>query len=199
VTTSQNSRPDLHGSSSGEEDPAGPENEAGPKEDPSSPENEAVQRETSPSDTNEDAVFLSSADATRQQKRRILLGTVASILLCGGIVAATIALSSHVKKEDTRPTNIVMVHPTPGSPLVLSAERVGVRVRQTWYCELVIDGKKIPEEQLSGSKELGECFFRPDKGQTIEKWSPGIHTVEVKFFSLAYPDINDTYTFSFRA
>jgi hypothetical protein len=56
---------------------------------------------------------------------------------------------------------------------------VGVMIdlKPNYTAEFVIDGTPIPPDEMNSIPETGRFEFVPGPGKTIERWSPGNHTV----------------------
>jgi hypothetical protein len=56
---------------------------------------------------------------------------------------------------------------------------VGVMIdlKSNYTAEFIIDGIPIPADEMDSIPETGRHEFVPGSGKTIERWSPGNHTV----------------------
>ncbi len=128
--------------------------------------------------------------ARRHHKDRswILTGVVTSVVAVAvlGLFFGIQALSAQFDNSVQRPSEIERVLPPPGSA-ILRQDSVGLALTPTWYCNLRIDGVRVPEAQLSGAKPLGECLFRPGENRIIEEFRPGPHQVSAEIFPLTDP------------
>jgi hypothetical protein len=111
-----------------------------------------------------------------------------------GIVAVNLAILAALSQENgpaatDRPDDIVMLEPQEGQ-LTLPQGRVGAQLRPAYTAQLVINGRLIPRDQMSGDPNLGEFYFDPgpDKeygelpkgtlGAAVEWWPREIPTPE---------------------
>ena len=106
---------------------------------------------TTPTDTGR-------TDTNRVRIIGALAATVA-VFLIAGVVAFVVFVSNSQDEAAPLPSEIVRIVPGRNGQ-VLRQDSVGVVTIPTWHCELIIDGIRVPESQLSGTKELGECLFR---------------------------------------
>jgi len=61
--------------------------------------------------------------------------------------------------------------------IVINPVRVMIDLKPNYTADLVIDGTPIPADELNSIPETGRYEFVPGPGKTIERWSPGSHTV----------------------
>jgi hypothetical protein len=143
----------------------------------------------------------SPAAASRRDRigARLRAGVAVSLaaVLVAGIAIAVVLVANNLDEGGDRPAQIELVYPAPASS-VLRQATVGVDLVPAWSCHLTIDGERIPDDEIEGAAELGECFFRPGKGKTFEEFGTGEHTVTAVIFADAAPADTAEYTWSFR-
>ncbi len=110
----------------------------------------------------------------------IVVAGLAAVLI--GIAVLVVVVGNAQHGTDALPDQIRSITPGPGESM-LHQDRVGLRTLPTWNCELRIDGIRIPAEQLEGTSELGECYFRPGADKMIGEFAPGSHRVSATVFS----------------
>lgn len=119
---------------------------------------------------------------------------VVVVLLVGGGVWVVHNMGS----APAMPDGIQFVLPPAGGAM-MSQDRVGVQTQQSWTCNLVIDGIRIPESEHVGVKELGECYFQAGPERIIEAFTPGRHLVQATVFPISDPNATQTFNWSFQA
>ena len=80
-----------------------------------------------------------------------------------------------------RPTDIVDLFPPEGQ-LALPQDQVGAQLRPQFTGQLTIDGRLIPQDQLSGDAALGLYVFRPGSGQEFRELPKGRHTAVIEWW-----------------
>lgn len=124
-----------------------------------------------------------------------MIASVAALALAGVFLLVVVVANSQDPNPGP-PEEIVAVIPEDNGQL-LRQDSVGVTTLPTWSCELVIDGVRIPEAEIEGTEELGECLFRPGEDKQFETLEPGLHTARVTVFDQANPDDNASYSWQF--
>ena len=101
---------------------------------------------------------------------------------------------------DELPSAIEQVHPAPGSQ---ADRRIAVTadLRDDLTGVLVIDGLRIPEDQLEFNDPLGVITYRPGPDQALPSFEAGEHTVQVLYWKQTEdePPDPDSYGWRFRA
>jgi len=80
-----------------------------------------------------------------------------------------------------RPNAIVMLEPNESDQLLPQGE-VGAQLRSDFTGQLNIDGRPIPQDQITGDPNLGEVLFDPGPGKDIGEFSKGGHTAVIEFW-----------------
>lgn len=125
----------------------------------------------------------------------------ALLLLVGVVLFAAWMMSNSTEAEDL-PEVVERVFPGRGDAM-LRQGRVGLDLQATYWCSLTIDGTVIPDDQLEGYEETGECFYRPGTPESageekaIVELEPGSHTATAEIYSLADPTDRTFFTWSF--
>jgi hypothetical protein len=128
--------------------------------------------------------------ALRRPRNPVRVGIVvaAVIIVVNLAILAALAQENGPAAPD-RPEEIVMLEPEEGQ-LALPQSRVGAQVRTEYTAQVVIDGRLIPKDQMSGDPNLGEFYFEPgpDKeftqlpkgnvGAAVQWWPREISTPE---------------------
>lgn len=99
-----------------------------------------------------------------------------------------------------RPTaDVEQVKPGPGS-ITSPQDDVEVRLKSGLTGVLVIDGNRIPEDQLEIDNATSRIVFRPGPDQEIERFAAGDHVTAVLYWpqTKAEPKKPDQFTWSFR-
>lgn len=143
---------------------------------------------------------------TREPNKRLVRIAVAfavvAILLLAGIVLLAGWISSRSDRTSGLPPVVERVFPGVGDAM-LRQDRVGVDVQGTYWCSLTIDGIRIPDDQIMGAKETGECYYRPGtpteagEERAIAELAPGPHTATAEIYNLADPEDRTTFTWRF--
>jgi hypothetical protein len=141
-----------------------------------------------------------------RSRRRFVITTlgigVLAVLLLAGTVVLAAWLTSMNEETAELPQRVERVFPGVGDGM-LRQGKVGLDVQATYYCSLVIDDVVIPDDQLEGSIETGECYYRPGEpaageDKAIEEFAPGMHTARAEIYGLADPDDRFLFTWDFE-
>jgi hypothetical protein len=101
---------------------------------------------------------------------------------------------------DELPSAIEQVDPAPGSQ---ADRRIAVTadLRDDLTGVLVIDGLRIPEDQLEFNDPLGVITYRPGPDQEFPSFEAGEHTIQVLYWKQTEdePPDPDAYGWRFRA
>lgn len=65
--------------------------------------------------------------------------------------------------------------------IVANPIKVVIDLLPTYEAEFVIDGVSIPQDEVDSIVATGRHQFTPGEGKSIERWSPGSHTVVVSW------------------
>jgi hypothetical protein len=102
--------------------------------------------------------------------------------------------------RDALPSSIESVSPRPGTQ---ADRRIAVTADLTDDLTgvLVIDGQRIPEDQLEYNRPLGIITFRPGPDTDLEAFEAGEHTVQVLYWKQTENEPPDpaSYGWRFRA
>jgi hypothetical protein len=107
---------------------------------------------------------------------------------------------SDTKREGRSfPVNIDTVSPRPGE-LIRPQDTITADLRADLTGVLVLDGQRIPEDQLDRVTTLGEVSFRPGNDKDLDELAPGAHSVAVLYWEQGKPEPvrPSSYSWSFR-
>jgi len=128
--------------------------------------------------------------------------TVAVGLLVVLNLAFLVGRSSDTSEPGTEglPSTVESVRPDPGTQ---ADRRIAVTadLRDDLTGVLVIDGQRIPEDQLEYSLPQGIITFRPGSDKDLEAFEAGEHTVQVLYWEQTEdePPDPESYGWRFRA
>jgi hypothetical protein len=107
---------------------------------------------------------------------------VGSIVLIG-VTLLIIGGTAQVNGPATvqRPSEIVMLEPNESDQLLPQGE-VGAQLHADLTGQLTIDGRAIPQDQITGDPNLGEVRFDPGPGKDIEEFTKGGHTAVLEWW-----------------
>jgi hypothetical protein len=99
------------------------------------------------------------------------------IVVAAVIIVVNLAILAALAQENgpaapDRPEEIVMLEPEEGQ-LTLPQGRVGGQLRVDYTAQLVIDGRLIPKDQMSGDPNLGEFYFEPGPDKEFSQLPKG--------------------------
>jgi hypothetical protein len=102
--------------------------------------------------------------------------------------------------RDALPSSIESVRPAPG-PQADRRTAVTADLADDLTGVLVIDGQRIPEDQLEYTLPQGIITFRPGPDNDLEAFEAGEHTVQVLYWSQTESEPSDpgSYGWRFRA
>lgn len=80
------------------------------------------------------------------------------------------------------PDQVERISPTRGA-IVLRQTALEIDMEFGYDIELVIDGVPIPKSQLTGNPQIGLFRWAPSSNTFVPEWSPGEHTVELRWDS----------------
>ena len=80
-----------------------------------------------------------------------------------------------------RPAEIVTLEPNESDQLLPQGE-VGAQLRAEFTGEITIDGRIIPQDQISGDPNLGEVLFDPGPDKDIREFTKGGHTAVIQWW-----------------
>jgi hypothetical protein len=114
-----------------------------------------------------------------------------------------LGMSSDTSDQGKQAVNrdIEQVSPAPGS-IVNPLDDVVVRLRGGLTGVLVINGKRLPEDQLTIDNATSTITFRPDAGKELETLPAGTNDAAVLFWKQTEPEPpageRDSFRWSFR-
>jgi hypothetical protein len=133
-------------------------------------------------------------------KRPWRVAIVVGILLVVLNLIAFLAYFSDTDDEGRqRPTaDVEQVKPGPGS-IASPQEDIEVRLQSGLTGVLVIDGERIPEDQLEIDDATSRIVFRPGPGMDLESLPAGTHGVTVLYWKQteAEPDRPQQFSWNF--
>jgi hypothetical protein len=131
---------------------------------------------------------------------RIIVVVVGLLLVLN--LAFLVGRSSDTSEPGTNalPSTVESVNPEPGT----QADRriaVSADLRDDLTGVLVIDGQRIPEDQLEYVDPQGIITFRPGPDTDLSEFEPGEHTVQVLYWrqTESEPSTPDSFGWRFRA
>jgi hypothetical protein len=80
-----------------------------------------------------------------------------------------------------RPSAIIALSPDE-QQLILPQDRIGAQVRPIYTGQLLIDGRVIPKDQITGDPNLGEIYFEPGAGKELTELEEGTHTAIIQWW-----------------
>ena len=102
-------------------------------------------------------------------------GVLALLLLVA--VGAFYAAGHNGKSGDVEPTvtdsAVEELIPADGSPNVLRQAAIGIDLTTGWVASLAINGREIPDDQLTINAPLNQFLFTPGPGKEIERLNAG--------------------------
>jgi hypothetical protein len=130
------------------------------------------------------APLLDDEDPRRVLLRRIFI-TIVVLAALGGMVIAV----QHTRRGDEPPISVSgtqnsvveQVAPEPDSS-VLSQAQIEIDLTTDYDAHLILNGTRIPDEQLLKRPELAQVFFSPGPGKAVDKLPAGRNCVEAVIF-----------------
>lgn len=118
-----------------------------------------------------------------------------------GLALALVAVGAVVFAPSGRPDevpDVVESYSPENESTVLRQTRVQIDLPVDYGIDLVIDGVAIPDEEIDATLETGRFTWRPDETTIIPEWTPGFHTVWVRWDRInGLPDPGE-WTWTFR-
>mgnify|MGYP001814047530 FL=1 len=118
-----------------------------------------------------------------------------------GLALAVVAVGAVVFAPSGRPDEVPEVvesYSPQNESTVLRQTRVQIDLPVDYGIDLVIDGVAIPDEEIDATPETGRFTWRPDETTIIPEWTPGFHTVWVRWDRISgLPDPGE-WTWTFR-
>jgi len=131
--------------------------------------------------------------------RTILVGLGVLVAVNLLIIAAHTGGQGQDNPNPPPPKEIEALVPVPGS-VIRPQETVGADLKDTYTGVLFIDGKRLPEDQLTIVPALGQVSFRPGPGKDIAVLPPGFHHATILFWPQDKDEsVARSYTWQFTA
>ncbi len=111
---------------------------------------------------------------TRYRVIFTLLGFALVAIIVGAVIL------SPDGRAPSLPAAVDRYAPTDGA-LVLRQTRIEIDLQAGYDIDLVVDGVPIPDAELEHVEATGLFTWTPGPGQTFDTWTPGFHTVEVRW------------------
>ena len=82
--------------------------------------------------------------------------------------------------------------------LVINPIKVVIDLKPNYEALFIIDGVRIPQDQVNSIFETGRHEFEPGPGKVIERWTPGEHTVVASWIGGTRSTDAGTLVWTFR-
>lgn len=112
------------------------------------------------------------------------------------LVAITVVVAPS-GEEPALPDPLEAVFPSPGDSVVRQTA-IEVELPVEYRLEMTVDGRAIPSSEIGVVTSTGRWRWQPAPGASIEQWSPGEHTVTVRWDRAAGRPDPGQYTWRFR-
>lgn len=104
----------------------------------------------------------------------LFLGLALAVVTVGAIIFAPSGKSMD-------PPEAVEAYSPEANATVLRQIYVEIDLPVDYEITLVIDGVTIPSDEIQATEETGKFRWRPDETTIIPEWTPGLHTVWVRW------------------
>jgi hypothetical protein len=123
---------------------------------------------------------------TRPEHPARVLSVGAIVLI--GVTALILGGTAQVNGPATvqRPAEIVALQPNESDQQLPQGE-VGAQLRGGLTGQISIDGKVIPQDQVTVNASLGTIAFDPGTGKDIEEFTKGGHTAVLEWWPVRFP------------
>lgn len=130
--------------------------------------------------------------------RAVVIAAIALIVANLIIVAIVETRTGTESQTNVLPQDVTSISPVPGST-VRPQDTISVDLRDGLIGDLYIDGRVIPVDQTTQVPALGVISFRPGPGKEITQFSPGRHSVEIRWRALRAPVdmVDGSYSWEF--
>lgn len=101
-----------------------------------------------------------------------------------GLALALVAIGAVVfapSGQVNEPPEVLESYSPSAESTVLRQIDVEIDLPVNYQIELVVDGVSIPSDEIDVVEETGRFTWRPDSTTTIPEWTPGFHTVWVRW------------------
>jgi hypothetical protein len=119
----------------------------------------------------------------RDLTRRLIFGALIAVAVAGLVIAVNNGRTSPTAAAD-RSEAIDAFVPTEGAN-VLRQSTVGIDLTDGYLAELVVNGRFIPEDQLTGDRGLGQFYFSPGPDRVLESLAGGQNCVIATYWKAA--------------
>jgi hypothetical protein len=111
------------------------------------------------------------------------------------IVVVTLGIIAGTRQENgpatpRRPGAIVQLTPEEGQ-LALPQDMVGAQLRPDFTAQLTIDGRVIPQDQISGDPNLAEFYFQPGPNKEFRELPKGQNSAVIEYWPRTIANIED--------
>ena len=104
-----------------------------------------------------------------------------------------------------RPVEIQELFPAE-SQLMLPQDKVGADLRDEFTGQVAIDGRIMPQDQITGDPNLGQVFFEPGPDKDLREISKGAHNATIEWWPREIKTAEDaaakralrSYTWAFK-
>jgi hypothetical protein len=100
-------------------------------------------------------------------------------LALAALIASVIALAPSGERT-ALPEPLEGVFPLPGD-VVVRQTAIEVDLPVGYTLDLVVDGRLVPAVEVAVTPSTGVWRWQPAPGSTTEQWSPGEHTVSIRW------------------
>ncbi len=134
---------------------------------------------------------------TQRNPWRVVI-VVAGLLLAANLLIWAGLATQQGDERAPLPGAIESTVPVEGG-LTSSNSSVQVDLRDDMTGVLVIDGHEIPEDQITGTADLGVFEFRPGNDQELSRFEPGTHSATVVYWPRTGSRADaESFTWDFR-
>lgn len=139
------------------------------------------------------------APAFRHPWRVVIVGSI--VLAVINLVVIGLRFSDTSDQGRQNPTRDVAQQSPANGSLASPQADIEVRLRTGLTGVIVLDGKRVPEDQLIIDNATSTVVFRPGPGKEITRLQAGTHTVQVLYWEQGKPEPAHPkdYSWSFRA
>ena len=103
---------------------------------------------------------------------------MAGLGLALGVVVVVTVLIAPQGTGVALPEQVRSISPTEGA-LVLRQTDLEISMQIGYSIELYVDGVRIPDDQLTGTPEIGLYRWSPSSDTFMPEWTPGEHTIRI--------------------
>jgi hypothetical protein len=132
---------------------------------------------------------------------RILIVVGALALVVNLVIVLGMSSDTTDRGQQGINQDVVQIRPGRGS-IVNPLDDIEVRLRSGLTGVLVLNGKRLPEDQLVIDNATSTITFRPGEGREIERLAAGVNNVAVLYWKQTEPEPppgkRDSFGWSFR-